>query len=204
MRPTAGSFTSPSLIGRLHRNPGDPEAWNDFVRRYGRKIYTWCRYWNLQDADAQDVTQKVLLEISRKMRTFVYDPSRSFRGWLKTLARAAWCDYLAARRAHQQGSGDDAVHALLQSIADRDDFARKIEDMYDLELLEAATIQVRFRINPHTWEIFRRLVYEEHAGVEVAAQMKIRVSAVYMAKSRVQKLLKEEIAKLEQASGSAQ
>jgi RNA polymerase sigma-70 factor (ECF subfamily) len=36
----------------------------------------------LQESDAQDVAQAVLLELSRSMATFVYDPSRSFRGWL--------------------------------------------------------------------------------------------------------------------------
>jgi RNA polymerase sigma factor (sigma-70 family) len=202
MGPSTGSYTSASLLGRLHQNPGDPGAWKDFVNRYGGKIYLWCRGWNLQDADAQDVTQNVLIEISRKMRTFVYDPSRSFRGWLRTLAHAAWCDCIAARRPQHQGTGGDAVQALLQSIADRDEFTRQMEDMYDQELLEAATIQVRFRIQPETWEIFRRLVYEGISGADVASQMNIRIAAVYMAKSRVQKMLKEEIARLEQTAGT--
>ena len=198
----ANSRTSVSLIARLHTNPGDRAAWDDFVSRYGRKIFVWCRSWNLQEADAQDVTQNVLLEISKKMRTFVYDPSRSFRAWLKTLAHAAWCDFVAARRSHHQGSGDEAVHALLQSISDRDDFALQLEEMYDLELLETATTQVRMRIQPQTWEIFRRLVYEDQSGTDVAAELNIGISAVYMAKNRVQKMLKEEIARLEQATGA--
>jgi RNA polymerase sigma factor (sigma-70 family) len=198
----SNSYTSVTLLGRLHRNPGDSVAWDELVRRYGRKIYLWCRGWNLQDADAQDVTQNVLLEISKKMRTFVYDPSRSFRAWLKTLAHAAWCDFVASRRSQHHGTGDDAVHALLQSISDRDEFALQIEDMYDLELLEAATAQVRMRIQPQTWEIFRRLVYEDHSGADVAAQMNVRIAAVYVAKSRVQKMIKEEIARLEEAPGT--
>jgi RNA polymerase sigma-70 factor (ECF subfamily) len=73
------SRTSESLLGRLHRNPGDPESWNEFVRRYGRRIYSWCRGWSLQDADAEDVTQNVLIEIARQMGTFTYDRTRSFR-----------------------------------------------------------------------------------------------------------------------------
>lgn len=191
------SQTSVTLLGRLRQNPSDVGAWNEFVRRYGRRIYLWCRNWSLQDADAQDVTQNVLLEIAKKMRSFTYDPSRSFRAWLKTLAHGAWCDFVASRRSRQPGSGDSAVHDLLQAIPAPDDFARQVEEQYDTELLEAATIQVRLRIQPQTWEIFRLLVYEEWSGAGVAALMNVNVATVYMAKSRVQKMLKEEIARLE-------
>jgi len=191
------SRTSISLLGRLHRNPSDPDAWDEFVRQYGRKIYQWCIGWNLQDADAQDVTQMVLLDIARQMQRFTYDPSRSFRAWLKTLAHGAWCDLLSRRRKWHQGSGDSGVLARLQEIPDADAFTRQVEEQYDTELLEAATIRVRLRIQPQTWEIFRLLVYEDCSGADVAAKMNINISAVYMAKSRVQKMLKAEISDLE-------
>jgi len=74
------------LLNRLRHAPADPAAWEEFVRRYGPRIHAWCRGWGLQDADAQDVTQDVLLEIARKVRDFHFDPTRSFRAWLKTLA----------------------------------------------------------------------------------------------------------------------
>lgn len=189
--------TSITLLGRLHQNPNDPGAWHDFVNRYGRTIYLWCRGWNLQDADAQDVAQNVLLEIARKMRTFTYDPTRSFRAWLKTLAHAAWCDFAASRQSRYQGSGDSAIHTLLQALPSPDEFTRQVEDQYDTELLEAATVRVRMRIQPQTWEVFRLLVYEERSGAEVAARLGLKVAAVYVAKSRVQAMLKEEIAQLE-------
>ena len=49
-------------------------AWSEFVDRYGRKIYGWCLRWGLQDADAQDVTQIVLLKLVQRMKDFTYDP----------------------------------------------------------------------------------------------------------------------------------
>ena len=82
--------TSATLLGRLRQVPPDQAAWAQFADRYGRKIYGWCRLWNLQEADAEDLTQDVLLKLAEKMQTFVYDPAKSFRAWLKTLARHAW------------------------------------------------------------------------------------------------------------------
>src|SRR5262249_27845754 len=83
------SETSPTLLGRLRLDPSDQASWKTFVQRYGPKIYGWCRGWNLQDADAQDVTQNVLLKLAAKLSTFHYDPAGSFRGWLKTLTHHA-------------------------------------------------------------------------------------------------------------------
>src|SRR5262249_4514938 len=77
------SQTSATLLARLRQVPADQAAWAQFTQRYGRKIYAWCRRWNLQEADAEDLTQNVLLKLAEKMQTFVYDPEKSFRAWLK-------------------------------------------------------------------------------------------------------------------------
>ena len=73
MESNSDEATSPTLLARL-RSPSDQAAWDQFVERYSPRIYGWCRRWNLQEADAQDVTQDVLLRLADKMRTFAYDP----------------------------------------------------------------------------------------------------------------------------------
>jgi RNA polymerase sigma-70 factor (ECF subfamily) len=87
------------LLGRLCQDPSDQAAWDRFVRRYAPRIHGWYCRWHLQPADADEVTQNVLLKLVQKMGTFRYDPSRSFRGWLKTLAHKAWVDYLEGVKA---------------------------------------------------------------------------------------------------------
>ena len=104
--PGSDSRTSITLLGRLRQAPADQAAWSEFVERYGRKIYGWCRHWQLQEADAQDVTQDVLLKLAAKMRSFAYDRSGSFRGWLKTLTHHAWQDFIEGRRRAGTGIGD--------------------------------------------------------------------------------------------------
>src|SRR5436305_6703044 len=103
------SGTRVTLLGRLRRDPTDAAAWGEFVEHYGGKIYGWCRKWNLQEADAQDVTQMVLLKLSQKMGEFVYDPSRSFRAWLKVITHHAWQDFVKERQRPGLGSGDSQV-----------------------------------------------------------------------------------------------
>src|SRR5277367_5157295 len=101
--------TSASLLARL-QEADEPDAWAQFRRRYGPLLYRWCRAWNLQEADAWDVTQDVLVKLARRLGDFKYDPAQSFRAYLKTLAHYACYDLLAACRKAGTGSADSAVH----------------------------------------------------------------------------------------------
>jgi RNA polymerase sigma-70 factor (ECF subfamily) len=194
--------TRATLLTRLRHDPTDQGAWDEFVEHYGRHIYRWCRQWKLQDADAEDVTQEILLKLAQKLRHFAYDPSRSFRGWLKTVAHHAWRDFVDGRRRAQAGAGDADVQELIQTLEARKDLLQKLEEAFDHELLEAAKVQVQLRVAPHTWEAFRLVALEGQPVADVAARVHLQVAMVYVAKSKVQKMLQEEIQKLEAGAPS--
>ena len=189
--------TRVTLLSRLRQDPSDQAGWDEFVERYGRHIYRWCRQWSLQDADAEDVTQDILVKLTQKLRAFAYDPSRSFRGWLKTVAHHAWRDFEDSRRRAQPAAADTQVQELMLTLEARDDLVQELEEAFDLELLEAAKVRVRLRVAPHTWEAFHLMAIEGLPVAEVAARVHLQVAMVYVAKSKVQKMLQEEIGKLE-------
>ncbi len=191
--------TRTTLLARLRKDPTNEAAWGEFVEHYGRHIHRWCRQWNLQDADAEDVTQEILVKLAQKLRGFVYDPSRSFRGWLKTIAHHAWRDFVDSRRG-RTGAGDPRVWELVRTLEASEDLAHRLEEAFDYELLEAAKVQVRLRVAPHTWEAFRLVALEGVPAADVAAQVNMQVAMVYVAKSKIQKMLQEEIRKLESGS----
>jgi RNA polymerase sigma factor (sigma-70 family) len=196
--------TSASLLGRLSKDPTDQVAWSEFVDRYGAKIYGWCRRWHLQDADAKDVTQAVLATLCIKMRTFSYDPSLSFRGWLRTLTHHTWSDLVTRRRPSLvAGGAGDSDTGLLESLQARDDLLERLDEQFDYELLEEASARVRVRVEPHTWEAFRLTAIEGMAGAAVAERLRLRVATVFKAKSKVQRMLREQIARLEQSDRKA-
>jgi RNA polymerase sigma-70 factor (ECF subfamily) len=189
--------TRRSLLLRLRQEPDDPAAWAEFVQRYGPLLFAWCCRWGLQTADAEDVTQTVLLKLAQYLRGFEYDPGRRFRGLLKTIAHNAWKDFLADRRRAVPGTGDSATLAVLHTVEARDDLAARIESAFDQELLALAQERVRQRVEPHTWEAFRLTALEGRSGAEAAEQLGMRRGAVFQAKSKVQKMLTEEIERLE-------
>ncbi len=138
------------------------------------------------------------MKLIQSLRAFAYDPSRSFRGWLKTVAHHAWRDFADSRRRVQHAVGDSRLQGLILTLEARADLAKRLEEAFDLELLEAAKVRVRLRVAPHTpGEAFRLMALEGLPVADVAARVRMQVVMVYVAKSKVQKMLQEEIGKLE-------
>jgi RNA polymerase sigma-70 factor (ECF subfamily) len=192
------SDTHVTLLGRLRSTPNDPVAWAEFVKCYGGKIYAWCRAWGLQKADALDVTQEVFLKLALRIRDFQYNSSGSFRAWLKTVTHHAWQDYLDSQRKPGQGSGGDAASNQLAAIEARDDLTGRLEEAFDQEVLREAVARVRLRVEPRTWDAFRLLAMEELSGAEAAHRLGMKVATVFVARGKVERMLRQEVARLEQ------
>ena len=180
--------TSTTLLRRLRTHPADEVAWQRFVERYGRLVYRWCRDWGLQVADAEDVTQSILLELTRQMRTFEYDPAGRFRGWLKTVASRAWRRFLESR--HRIGMS--GVEDLLAAAAEAQ-FVDHLEQEADRELLELALQRVRERVQPQTWEVFRLQAFEGWSGAEAGAAVGMTSATAFVARSKVTKMIRTEL-----------
>lgn len=194
--------TSASLLRRVRESPHDPTAWDEFVRRYGPVIRTWCRQWRVQEADADDVMQSVLLKLVTGLRNFEYDPARSFRGWLRTVTYHLW-GRLATAASREHEKGGEAAEGLLRSAEAREDLAARLETEYDRELLAVAMLAVSRRVEPHTWEAFRLLALDGETGAEVATRLGMNVAAAYKARSKCQRMIQEELSKLDPEAGPA-
>ena len=79
--------TRPSLLLRL-RDVRDQQAWSTFLEIYQPLIYRVIRQRRVQDADAREVTQEVLLAVANSIDQWETDPQRgTFRGWITTITR---------------------------------------------------------------------------------------------------------------------
>jgi RNA polymerase sigma factor (sigma-70 family) len=190
--------TRVTLLGRLRATPNNPAVWSEFVDWYGRNIHAWCRSWGLQETDAQDVTQEVFLNLTVQMHGFSYDPRGSFRAWLKTLTRRAWQVYVAKQRKAGRGSGDESEIERLAGFAAKKDLTQRLEEAFDQELLTEASNLVRLRVERRTWEAFQLLAVEGLSGAKVAEKLNMKVTTVFVARSKVQRMLREELARLDQ------
>jgi RNA polymerase sigma-70 factor (ECF subfamily) len=193
--------TSRTLLERLRQSPADQAAWCDFVDRYAPRVHDWCRRWGLQETDADDVCQEVILRLADKMQTFGYDPQGSFRARLKTLTHHAWDDFVHRRQRPGGGAGSSKVLEVLQSLQAREELVQ-LEEVFDRELLQEAMDRVRPLVTPRTWEAFRLLALEGWPGARAAEHLGMRVAAVFTAKSNVQKMFRRECHRLLRDTGT--
>lgn len=195
--------TSTTLLQRL-RDVSDAEAWNDFVDRYSPRVFEWCRKNSLQDSDAADVTQQVLLKLVTTMRTFEYDQHRgTFRGWLKTVTTNTVRDLARQwQNRNVRAAGDTVTAEQLNSISTPsalDELSQRIEAQYRDELLREAESRIRVRVKTETWDAWHQTAVEQKKVVDVAAAVGMTVAEVYVAKSRVNKMMRDEVQRMEAA-----
>jgi len=191
--------TRVSLLARLADAgaAADPSAWPEFVRIYAPHVIHWCRAHGLQDADAYDVSQNVLVKVWRQAVSFRYDPSKTFRGYLRRVVLTSVCDWAdQSRRQPQLASGGPVSH-LLDDVPAREDLAARLERAYDTELLDVAMHEVQQRVEQQTWTAFRMLALEHRSGAEVANQLGMQVNTAYVARKKVQRMIRDTIARLD-------
>ena len=184
--------TRPSLLVRI-RDPQDAASWRQFVELYTPPVLRYCRLRGLQDADAADVTQEVMAQVARSMRSFRYAPERGrFRDWLGTITRRKVNRHLAKRNLGTSGAGgDNSTDAIENPRAIEADADWSAE--FNAQILHAALEKVRPSFGPATWNAFASVWLENRTAAETAAAFGTSLEAVYVAKSKVLKRLEEEV-----------
>ena len=189
--------TRVSLIARIRDVPGDPGAWSEFVAIYGPAVVQWCRSHGLQHDDAHDVAQNVLVRFWRHASGFRYGPARRFRDYLRQMVVAAVSEWSATRHADRVGTGGEAIQDLLASIPARDGLVHRIEEAFDMELLDLALRDVEPRVKPRTWQAFRLLAIDGVPAADVAGRLGMTVNNTYRARKFVLRLLQRTVARLD-------
>lgn len=186
--------TRNSLIARLS-DISDHEAWREFASLYEPFIYRQGRRFGLQDADARELVQEVLIAVSKAVRNFEVSPERGrFSTWLYAVGRNVCLRYLSRLREQELSGHDTKVTALLDAIPSSDG---QESDELSLELQRhifvAMSQQTRAEFHPNTWAAFWQTAVENYSIQSVAEGLKMSIGAVYVARSRVMARLKERV-----------
>jgi RNA polymerase sigma-70 factor (ECF subfamily) len=182
--------TRASLLLRL-RDPQDGGAWREFVDLYAPLVYGYARRQGLQDADAADLCQDVLLAVAGAVGRLEYDPAKgAFRNWLFTVVRRKLANWRRAQKNRPDGSDGGATQAL-QQHAEPEGGQAEWEAQWEERLFAWACEQVRRDVTEATWKAFWRTAVDDQPGKQVAADLGLSVAAVYRARSRVLARIKE-------------
>jgi RNA polymerase sigma factor (sigma-70 family) len=189
------NLTRPSLLVRI-RDPQDVQSWKLFVTTYAPLIVAYCRKRGIQGADADDVTQEVFAKISRSIGGFEYQPERGrFRDWLGTVAHGELCRVMAKNNRGGRGTGGLDNHPQLDQLVSETPGA-DWTDCFHAHILATALDQIRPQFEPDTWKAFESVWLHEKRSDEAAKELSMPIEAVYVAKSRVLKRLREKVLEL--------
>jgi RNA polymerase sigma-70 factor (ECF subfamily) len=192
------SSVSSTLLDQLRARR--PEAWERFVRLYGAMIHRWCRRGGLSAEDAADVLQEVLSAVAAHLPQFRRDrPQDSFSGWLATITRNKVRDHYRRRQGRAQGRGGTTAQRQLSEIPQSSGASEESiqpDAETDAWLSRHVLEMIRQEFEARTWEAFWRTTVEGQTPAGVADDLKMSVPAVYMAKSRVLRRLRQALGEL--------
>ncbi len=187
--------TSLSLLQRLADN-SDDQAWGEFCRLYQPLLRAWIDRYGIQDCDADDIAQETLLALVADIRRFQHPGhSGAFRGWIRAILvnrlRVSW----RKRRNTPSVPGTNDFWERLDELEDPDSSLSHLWNTeHDRHVLGRLLERVAPRFAEDTYGIFRRYVLESVSAAQVAAEWGVTVNAVFIAKSRVLRALRQEIA----------
>jgi RNA polymerase sigma-70 factor (ECF subfamily) len=195
--------TRRSLLTRL-KNWDDSEGWRDFIDTYGKLIYSFAMKAGLSNAEAQDVVQETLLAVAKQMPGFHYDAAKgSFRRWLFNQARWRIADEFRKRQRADwvQSGSDDASTGTTEMNLVPDASEEKLAAAWDAEWREnqlaRALERVKAKVSERQYQMFHLFTVQGWSMAEINRTLKVNRAQVYMAKMRVSRLVKTELAALE-------
>ena len=187
----ATSSTSSGLLERVKAR--EPEAWQRLARLYSPMVYSWCRRFEVATEDAKDVLQEVFRAVHSGIARFRGDrPGDSFRGWLWTITRNKIRDHCRARQGQAKAEGGTTAQQQLQEIPE------SLPDESSSpgtsgRIVHRALELMRTDFQQRSWRAFWLTAIEDRPPAEVADALGISVAAVWQAKSRVLRRLRQEL-----------
>ena len=196
---TAEPETRESLLMRV-KDAGNREAWEQFSQIYRPVVYRMARARGMQDADAQDLAQKVLWSVAQSLPDWECrtDQGIKFRHWLRRVAKNAALNALSRSPRDQAGGGTTAIE-LLQRLEASPAAEREVDLEFRRQVFRRAAVLVQQRTSETNWRAFCLTMLEGVSVEEAASRLGISVGTVYAARSRVMRRVREEVAAIEGA-----
>lgn len=194
--------TRQSLLSRL-RDWQDHDGWREFFDTYWRLIYRVARQAGFDDATAQDIVQNTFIYLSRRMPKFHYDRARgSFKAWLRRVTRSRISVFRRRAEAKEpplpELSLEEDDLPVWESIPDPAGDA--LDEIWQREwednLVTAALRRISTKVSAQQLMIFELAALGEVPLRQVARKLDVSLMQVYLARHRVGKLFKAEVARL--------
>jgi RNA polymerase sigma-70 factor (ECF subfamily) len=187
--------TSLSLLDRLVGAPGEAD-WRQLLDLYQPLLRAWAVRGGVAGADADDLIQEVLLVVFREVGGFERRGPGAFRAWLRAILARRVRDHFRGRTRRPTAAGGGAAWQLDELESPHSELSRLWDREHDEHVAAGLLRRIRPDFATGTWQAFVRHVLEGEPADRVAAELALSVNSVLLAKSRILKRLREELAGL--------
>ncbi|MBQ7208542.1 MAG: sigma-70 family RNA polymerase sigma factor [Lentisphaeria bacterium] len=174
--------TSRTLLDRIAS--GDEISWNEFYDRYGGIVRALARYRGLNEAEADDVCQQVMLQFFKQSKTFRFDPGVArFRTYFGRIVRGRIANVYRDRK--------EIPVEQVETEPEEDRMQALFLDEWRKLVLREAERELKVRVAPETFQAYELYAVQNRPVKKVAAYLGCSENQVYQAKKRCFAMMRE-------------
>lgn len=190
--------TSATLLLSL-RSLDNETGWKRFRSEYEPLMASWLKRLGITGNKLLDILSDVYLKLVQHFPKFVYDDSKSFRSWLRTVVENTLRDTLRKSSRSQEVCYENS--ALERASIDLFE-QHEIDELFSpyeerMEVARLIISRVKARVATKTWDAFYLTEIEGRSCSDVAVELGMRENQVYIARFRVRSFLREEAERIE-------
>jgi len=186
------TVTNTELLDGLRR-PDNRIVWQQFVARYRPMIERYAVRFGLSAVDAQDAAQQTLIEFCTAYQAGKYDREQGrLRSWLFGIARNQMRHQRRRKmRQERQVIDETSETGFFGRLPDDDEFEKAWDEEWRRSVLEQCLDEVRRDVDARTVEAFELFAWQGLSAQEVAERLEMTPNAVFIAKHRILRRIRE-------------
>lgn len=196
---SSGSINETRMSLILNAKANDPEAWADIFHIYGPLVARWVSREGVScPADIDNYSQEAFVHMFSGIQSFEKSkPSHSFRGWFRRITQ----NVIRTDRRRVKATGtktcldwDWSRVQVIEFAEDSGDFFDSIADDHpDEKRVIYRQIQewVFKNFKPKQVALFRAVILSDCPPADLAAELSVPLSWVYVTKSRMLKRIRQ-------------
>ena len=179
--------TSKTLLDRIAA--GDEISWDEFYTKYGKIVRSLAKFKGLDETEAEDICQKVMLQFFKQSKTFKFDPDIArFRTYFGHIVQTKIADYFRKQP-------DEPFEELEPEPVEGKTDSLFLSEWRKMILKEAES-ELKNRVAPETFQAYELYAVQKRPVEKVAAYLNCSVNQVYQAKKRCFAMMREILLKM--------
>lgn len=192
------TITSTDLLDGL-RDPGNRAIWQEYIDRYRPTLIRYAARLGIGEADAEDIAQQTLVSFCTAYQHGKYDREKGrLRVWLFGIARNQIANWRRRRRAREvQVAGEAEQTDFFHGVQDEKELEQLWEQEWRESVVQQCLAEVRREVEPKTFEAFELFAGKGLPAEEVGARLGMTANAVFGAKRRILRRVRELLPQME-------